>query len=350
MGLMNRHLCFICFSTVVAACSGGAEDSTDAGTSTSDAATVDALSVIDAQPPDAQRPDAALQVVDCDTIPSAPVSIATIPNAQGYHGLAITPDGKLLGSNSSALVATTYEGDTTLFSPNVGNGEQMRWLADGDLVMRTDSNELTRFDSAGGQTTLAPDAYDYAVVVGPDDAIYTSSFGSGRTRRVDPATGEKEVLWEGPFPGGNRPHSLGFSRDGKRLYLATVGNGDGVIYYVDLDKSNNFIGTPAVFATGVGNGWHDEVGVDACGNLYVPDWYTSSLYRISPSGVVTTLWAPANDAHYPHSLIWGTGEHGWRTDAIYMSQPYNFNTVVEVVIGVPSKEFQGTVLNAPPHL
>ncbi len=343
---IQKHIHILWLPLIIAACTGGKSDPADGGTSDSAALTIDAMVVVDAQPPDAQWPDAAPQIVDCATIPSAPVSITTIPNARAYHGLAITPDGKLLGSNGSALIATTYEGDTSLFSPGVGDGEQMRWLADGDLVMRTDSNELTRFDSAGAQTTLAPNAWDYAVVVGPDDAIYTSSFGSGRTRRVDPATGSKEVLWEAPFPDGNRPHSLGFSRDGKRLYMGTVGSG-GVLYSVDLDKAGDFIGTPTVFTTGVGDGWHDEVGVDACGNLYVPDWWTHSLYRISPSGDVTTLWAPENDDHYPHSLVWGTGEFGWRTDAIYMSQPYNGNTVIEMVIGVPSKEFQGTVVNAP---
>jgi hypothetical protein len=39
---------------------------------------------------------------------------------------------------------------------------------------------------------------------------------------------------------------------------------------------------------------------------------------------------------------------GWRHDAIYVTQPYNGNTVVEVDIGVPSRDWPGvTAINLP---
>ncbi len=316
-------------------------------------ATSDAAIVYDAGPPDAP-PDAALPTFDCATVPASPVSVKTIDGARGYHGLAITPEGKMLGSYENGLIQTTYAGVSTLFSPEVGDGEQMAWLADGDLIMsvglRGGDVHLVRISPAGQQTAVALDANAYAVVVGPDDAIYTATWDEGTIYRIDPNTGNKTEFLEGYF-GEDVAHTLGFSPDGKRLYIGTLSfAGSGIIYYVDLDDDVNVVGDFKVLATEVGEGWHDAVGVDACGNLYVPDYNSGNLYRVSPGGAVTTYWVPPDGEDltlYPHSIVWGTGEHGWRDDAIYLSQPYNDNTVVEIVVGAPSSEFEGILINAP---
>ncbi len=316
-------------------------------------ATSDAAIVYDAGPPDAP-PDAALPTFDCATVPTSPVSIKTIDGARGYHGLAITPAGKMLGAYEGGLMQTDYAGVTTLFSPNVGDGEQMAWLANGDLVMsvgyRGGDVHLMRISPTGQQTTVALDANAYGVVVGPDDAIYMAEWDEGTIYRIDPNTGVKTEFLGGFF-NEDVAHTLGFSPDGKRLYIGTLNFfGSGTLYYVDLDDDVNIVGEFMVLATEVGAGWHDAIGVDACGNLYVPDYNSGNLYRVSPAGVVTTYWEPPDGDEitlYPHSIVWGTGEHGWREDAIYLSQPYNENTVVEIVVGAPSSEFDGIVVNAP---
>jgi hypothetical protein len=89
-----------------------------------------------------------------------------------------------------------------------------------------------------------------------------------------------------------------------------------------------------LFATIAGGGWLDGLGVDACGNLFVPDYNTSSLYRISPEGLVS-LYYYFGSVAYGHGLAWGSGMGGWNAEALYLPQPYDENTVVEVVIGVP---------------
>ena len=51
---------------------------------------------------------------------------------------------------------------------------------------------------------------------------------------------------------------------------------------------------------------------------------------------------------YGHGMTWGTGEHGWLDNAVYLTQPYNQNTVAEVVIGVPERGWpDGYAINLP---
>ena len=57
---------------------------------------------------------------------------------------------------------------------------------------------------------------------------------------------------------------------------------------------------------GWGNGWHDGLGVDVCGNLYVPDFSSDYLCRITPAGVgnVFMVWNSACGGY-------GFGIGGW---------------------------------------
>ncbi len=43
-----------------------------------------------------------------------------------------------------------------------------------------------------------------------------------------------------------------------------------------------------------------------------------------------------------------TGSGGWRSDALYVPQPYNGESVTEVVVGVPGRDYDGPVINAEP--
>lgn len=343
----NQHTPFSSLSLPIcilaSACSGGG------------GASFDATPGSDAEVGDAAVPDATpLPTVDCATIPVVPTSVKTIPGARGYHGLLVTEEGKLLGSNGSSVIAATYTGETSLFATNTGFGEQMAFLPDGDIVMQTDDGNLTRITPDGTQTTLSPDVHAYGVVVGPDDFIYTATW-AGEVYRIDPATGSKETFAIDLEK--SEPHSLGFSPDGKRLYIGTTYSGpidDGPkmpggptgdsLFYIDADANGSFDGEPKGFsATG---SWHDAIGVDACGNLYVPDYNDQVLYRITPDGQAQVLWDPPSGEDYVHGIVWGNDVGGWRGDAIYLPQSYNDNTVIELVIGVPSSKFAGNVKNA----
>jgi hypothetical protein len=116
-----------------------------------------------------------------------------------------------------------------------------------------------------------------------------------------------------------------------------------------LDEDYAPTGEPTVFAEGLGNGWHDGLDIDVCGNVYAVDYSSSSLYRASADGeTVTRLvdWSGPG-ADFGHGMEYGSGVGGWRADAIYLPMPTGDKKVKEIVIGIPGNMWEGEVLNAP---
>lgn len=294
-------------------------------------------------------------VVDCATVPDSPISSQILDGARGYHDMLINDQGEMIGADiAGTLIKATYTGQTDVFLPSTGTGEQMEWLDSGEFAFVSETGSLQRITTAGSITNIASDIFPYAVVLGLDGQLYTTTDYTARDNqlsKVDPMSGSKQILMEWN-PQGDTAHGIGFSIDGRRLYIGTIG--DGTVYYLDFDQDMNIVGGLEVFAENVSQsgpmgGWHDAVGVDACGNVYIPDYRSSNLYRISPEGEVLTYFRPNSADDYPHAVLWGSGQHGWRDDALYVPLPYNNNQVMEIVIGVPSREFSGTVLNRSPQ-
>ncbi|MFZ5480864.1 MAG: SMP-30/gluconolactonase/LRE family protein [Myxococcota bacterium] len=271
---------------------------------------------------------------DCDALPAEPLEDNELADTiRAYHGIAFDGEGSLIGFNNGSLQKATYDGTSSLFVPGFGSAQQMDWLADGDLAVADDAGaRVARVSREGAVTDLATDmGYVYGVTVGPDGMLYATN--DRAVYRVDPATGAKEVFAQ--LPNGHQPHAVGFNLDCSRMYVATVGVGTlWVVDLVDMTPS----GDPRVFLEGVGNWWQDAVGVDACDNLYVPEYGTSGLYRVTPDGEITTLYS-RRARRYGHGVTWGDGVGGWRRDAIYLPEPYDSNTVREVVVGVPKGEW-----------
>jgi len=277
-------------------------------------------------------------VIDCATAPTSPLSETVLPGARGYHGLAFDEFGHIVGSDGNSLIRCDYQGTWSVYVPGVGSCEQMAYMPDGDLAfVNINMNIVMRANPAGATSYLAPANAAYGLIVGPDEMLYSA--GGVSVRRIDPATGDSAIVTS---INGGEAHTVGFDRDGDRMFIGTVGGGN--LYVVDLDENLDAVGPPQVFANF--GGWHDGVGMDACGYLFVVDYSTSAMYRISPEGIpqVFVQWGYNG---YGHGLVWGSGVGGWRTDALYVPLPYNANQVKEVVIGTPSAAFGGTVHNAP---
>lgn len=269
---------------------------------------------------------------DCAALPDFNLGDATLAEARAYHGITFDDDGHLIGwDGRNALVKSTYDGTREVFVPGLRGVEGMDRLPDGDWVVADSASaSLLRVTADGGTETLASNVgYVYGVTVGPDQMLYVAD---GGVHRVDPATGEKTTLWQ-MMPGRVSAHVVNFNLDSTVMYIGTIGRGD--VYGVELDVDLQPLGDPEVYFSGVGTGWHDAMGVDACGNLYVPDYYSAGFYRVSPDGTVTSLVEAGELRAYGHGAVWGSGIGGWRTDAIYQPQPYGGNTVREVVVGVP---------------
>ena len=280
---------------------------------------------------------------DCEALPDFNLGDTTLTEARAYHGIAFTQDGYLVGWNGyNAVVRSSYDGVREVFVPGVLGMEQLDHLADGDIVgSDTSGARLIRITADGGTETISTNSgYAYGVTTGPDRNIYIAD---GGVHRIDIETGEKTTLIRQPRQW--TAHSLAFNLDSTRLYIGSIGRGD--VYYVDLDDDLNPVGEPQIFASNVGRGWHDGLGFDACGNLYVADYSSAGLYRVSPEGVITPMYNPGNTTIYGHGLQWGNGQGGWRADALYLPMPYSGSLVREVVVGVPAGDFLRTWRGEP---
>lgn len=287
---------------------------------------------------------------DCDTIPREVVSMREVAGPRGYHDLAFLADGGVLGTTVGGdLARGDAYGGLQIFVPRTGALEQLAWLPDGDLAAASSAGVL-RIGTNGSVTTIAPDVRPYGLIVDPDGMLWAADQRSVWV--VDPATGaSEEVVPPGVLPVG-APRVIQFDLGYTHLYVGTLGGSQGRLYRIPLDARRRPAGPPETFATGVGHGgYHDAIGIDVCGYLYVPDYDTSNLYRVSPSGQVQILLDTGGFLRqdYGHGLEWGLGLGGFADDALYLPQPYDGNRVLELVVGVPSREWTGGhAVNLPP--
>ena len=281
--------------------------------------------------------------VDCSKLPEAPISIEPVPGARGYHGLAFDDDGHIIGSDNASLIKSTRAGDWDVLTPSISDTEQIERLDSGDLAVLSGTT-VKRVTMEGASSMLSSEVgYSYGITVGPDGMLYVANYTT--ILRIDPDTGEQTNLLGNV--GSTSPKVVNFSPDHSTMYYGSLSGGK--VYAVPLDENLNPTGLPEVFASSVGewnDGWHDGLGVDVCGNLYVAEYWTSALYKITPDGTVS-MYHRFSDVAYGHGLTWGSGIGGFLEDALYVPQPYNNNSVQELVIGVPMRGWDGEVLNGP---
>ncbi len=298
-------------------------------------------------PPDGTPPDGGRTGrVDCAAVPDEATAESVVDGARGYKGLAFDDAGNILGTDSDALFKATRDGQSAVFLPGVGEIEQMVYLPDGDLVVTSSwsSGHVQRITPEGGIRTLVSGLYAYSILLGPDGMLYGAGWNGAY--RIDPDSGDVDTLLRTEDDEEWSARTVAFNADASRLYMGTVDD-DGRIFYFDLDDDMNTVGEPRLHARGVGNGWHDGLGFDACGSLFAADYETSSLYRVSPDGsdVARVADWSSDSSLFGHGLVWGTGEDGWRDDALYMPMPAGGSRVKELVVGVPSQAWDGEVID-----
>ena len=101
-----------------------------------------------------------------------------------------------------------------------------------------------------------------------------------------------------------------------------------------IDRDLTPLAPPRLLATVGGPGaFLDGLTVDVCGNLYMPKYELSALFRISLDGD-TRLYHQWDRGQYGHGLEWGRGFGDFAADTLYFPQPYNGNTVLEMRVGI----------------
>ncbi len=123
----------------------------------------------------------------------------------------------------------------------------------------------------------------------------------------------------------------------------TDGTSDVLAWAVDKDL--NPTGERMTYGANVGGGYHDALAFDICGNLYVADAATTTLFRIAPDRQVEELirWDSSGEPlqNYGHAFLWGSGADGWPADSLYTALPYVENLVKELNIGIPGQRWTG---------
>jgi gluconolactonase len=173
-----------------------------------------------------------------------------IPNA-GTNGLAIAPDGNLLGARHSTQTLTLFDLDTRAPSVFVADNGGLAFNSPNDIAVRSDGNIYFTDPNymLGNRASEQPT----------------------RAYRRDPV-GALSVIDEGANPNG-----ISLSPDESRLYLAHLGGGRNDVVVFDVDASGA-LGTPEPFLN-VGS---DGMAVDCAGNLYITGGPGVRVY--SPDG------------------------------------------------------------------
>lgn len=268
---------------------------------------------------------------DCDALLDEAAEDKILEGARAYHGMAFDDDGMLIGWDArNSLTKTAYEEEYETFVPGFRGVEQMERHPDGTIyLVMSEEAAVYRVSPEGGYERIAGGLYwGYGIELAPDGTLFVAD---GNVVHIDPETGVVDQL----FPKGQNDswlaHSLTLNLDSTMLYVGGVG--DGWIYRAPLDETLAPSGELEKWVKVPGT-WKDGLRFDACGYLWVADYDTSGLYRISPEGEVHTFYK-ANQRGYGHGLVWGRGHGGWRTDALYLPLPYDRAKVRELVIGVP---------------
>jgi gluconolactonase len=172
-----------------------------------------------------------------------------IANA-GTNGLAIAPDGNLLGARHSTQTLTLFDLDTKQPSVFVADNDGLAFNSPNDMVVRSDGNiYFTDADYMLGNRT---------------------SEQRTRAYRRDPA-GALTVIHE-----GSNPNGVTLSPDETRLYLSHLGGMQNDVVVFDVDASGA-LSEPQPFL----NVSSDGMAMDCAGNLYI----TNGGVRVySPEG------------------------------------------------------------------
>lgn len=278
-------------------------------------------------PPPQGPPDARAEA--CLNLPDAPLAIAPVLQARGYHDVAPDFGGRIVGFDGAALISADHAGNAQLFAGGLQGAEGMDWLPDQSLVVAAPAG-LVRVFPNGAQVVIAPDVHAYGVTVGPDGLVYAADNGS-TIWRVDPDTLEASIYWTNAQSTSFAPRTIAFDPDRSLMYVGAFGD---KVYSMAIDRDLTPLAAPRVLS-GVGGpgAFLDGLTVDACGNLYMPKYELSALFRISPDGDAR-LYHQWDRGQYGHGLEWGRGFGDFPTDTLYFPQPYNGNTVLEMRVGV----------------
>jgi len=271
--------------------------------------------------------------LDCENLPSGPVPFSVMYGPKATEDMAFDDQGNVIGADNGNLFQSTYNGSFQMYLPNAGGFiAGLRALPTGEIVYAdVSSGTMFRVDKSGVKhAVLSGLQYANGLEVDLDGMVYAAEQDGGRVRRIDPWTGDYDIVADNLM----NPNGVSFSPDYRTLYIGSFG--EGSILALEFDEHGN-PGELTPLVTNHGNGLLDGMGVDACGNVYVCEYIEATVWRISPDGqVVEPLIELGSETDWIPNMQWGSGYGGWAEDRLYVLD-ISANKMYEAQVGVPSK-------------
>ncbi len=272
---------------------------------------------------------------DCSILPATPVNYQVFNAFETAEDFDIDGDGYLGTIDSDNLVAMDMYGDQKLIVSNLtgGGSAGTRVLPNGDWVVADvgqGSLKLYEFATGAKRTLLGGLAYPNGVEVDAAGYVYVAENNGARLRWVDSATGDAGTVANGL----NQPNGVILSPDEQTIYVGSFGG--GMVYAVDrLTPGTQDWGQARILFESPGqDGGFDGINVDICGNVYITEFTTGKIWRITPDGQDTALVVDLPSFWIPN-MRWGHGIGGWETDVLYVS---GWSEIYALEMGIEGKK------------
>jgi streptogramin lyase len=255
---------------------------------------------------------------------------ASLTSGASTTGIAIDSSGNIYTANSgnNTVSKITSAGVVTTSWASVPGGPQFItvdsssnvWVSTattGAIVKINSSGTVVATYNVGG-TSAGP----YGMVTDSGGNLYSANYNNSTISKITPA-GVVTAAWA-TLPSNSGPFSLAIDSSGN-LYSANFTSGT-----ISIISSNGSASTFATLNAGL-----DIIVRDSSGNFYVSNATYQQIYRVSPTGVNTGVWA-----QLPYTAT------GFFITVDTSGNVYSSNgTISTISKGIPQYEFNGCTLS-----
>ncbi|MEZ4235761.1 MAG: SMP-30/gluconolactonase/LRE family protein [Myxococcota bacterium] len=272
--------------------------------------------------------------VDCSVLPPMPVPYDVLTGFTRGEDFDFNGQGQHVSVRGNDLVGIDETGAVQILSPNLGlQTAGTRVLVDGDYVVASSSTGgLIRIDGAtGGQQVLNTNmSYPNGVEVDDQGRAYVADNNRGLVRMIDVATGANGVIATGLV----QPNGVILSPDEQTLYVGSFGG--GVVYAIDRLGDLDWDTPRELYRVSGPDGGFDGINVDHCGNVYITEYTTGRVFRVTPDGARAELVVDLPSGWIPN-IRWGNDLGPWRRDRLYVADRDQARLFV-LDVGIPGKK------------
>lgn len=223
---------------------------TDTGPSdATDASAPDAAS--DAGPDDAGPDDAGTADTGgedtwtpnpaCQTPKPLPIAFTTVKGFGGSEDFAMDYSGNVVLNKGGSIARVSPTGAVHIVAPNAGATAGISVLSNNDIVFAAGDKLKIAYATGGYETILAGLSYPNGMDVDHEDYAYVAEQSGGRLRRVNPYTGEFQIVAD-KLP---NPNGVGWAPGFKRVYVGSFGS--GTVHAIDRLPDGGW-SAPVLFA------------------------------------------------------------------------------------------------------